>query len=33
MIKDLSVEFVAAISRDYPELENLNLSSNGKLTS
>lgn len=29
MIKELSAEFVAAIFKDYPELENLNLSSNG----
>ena len=31
MIKELSRDFVALIHKDYPELEELNLSSNGKL--
>ena len=31
MIKELSRDFIALIKRDYPELEELNLSNNGKL--
>ena len=31
MIKELSRELVQLIHKDYPELEELNLSSNGKL--
>ena len=30
MIKELSREFVGVISKEYPNLEELNLSSNGK---
>ena len=30
MIKELSRELVSLIHKDYPELEDLNLSSNGK---
>ena len=32
MIKELSKEFVGLIFKDYPTLEELNLSSNGKPT-